>query len=389
MRTKRFNDARFYTSEQLSPRMSKTPEGFLLCEEVPIARIGKLVYSPDEIDGIEPGDDGLIHVYRDEETLFSPETLASFEGKSITIGHPPEFVDPENFKQYDKGTVFNVRRGTGDKSEMMVADLLVKAADAIQKVLAGLREISNGYDADYEQVSKGLARQKNIKGNHVAFVEAGRCGSSCKIGDQKMSRKSFIDRICDALKMRDEEAVKEEVEKIVNDEEGSENEMSSRLAALETSVAEMKDSIAQLTTTKDNEPTDPTDDEEPELEKEGGERTDDEDSEEEKNEVRDTMARVAMLCPGYKVNGGLKSKKALDSIKRKALMTADSKFTKPFGSTRTMDSKALHAAFIGASELARRENNSKGAPSFKTRDSIPTNIIADINRRNREVWSKR
>ncbi len=43
----------FYTTEQISEHISKTPEGFLLCESVPIARVGDYEYSKDEVP-IEP-----------------------------------------------------------------------------------------------------------------------------------------------------------------------------------------------------------------------------------------------------------------------------------------------------------------------------------------------
>ena len=45
----RFKDgAEFYTVEQLSPRREKTPEGFLLCKDVPISRVGEFDYTPLE-----------------------------------------------------------------------------------------------------------------------------------------------------------------------------------------------------------------------------------------------------------------------------------------------------------------------------------------------------
>ncbi len=39
---------RFYTVASLSPKRHMTPEGFLICEDVPVARIGEQIYGPDE-----------------------------------------------------------------------------------------------------------------------------------------------------------------------------------------------------------------------------------------------------------------------------------------------------------------------------------------------------
>jgi hypothetical protein len=74
---------RFYASK-ISENMSETPEGYLLCVGVPIGRLGELEYAEGETP-LETKD-GRVTVTRDEAELFSPETIASFEGKPVTIG---------------------------------------------------------------------------------------------------------------------------------------------------------------------------------------------------------------------------------------------------------------------------------------------------------------
>lgn len=134
---------------------------------------------------LEVGEDGKIIVDREEAEVFRPETLASFEGKSITIGHPDEFVGPSNWKELAKGTVQNVRRGKGDQSTDLIADLMITDEMAIGLVRNGLREVSCGYEADYVQTGKGRGTQKKLVGNHLALVDQGRAGSSYAINDQK------------------------------------------------------------------------------------------------------------------------------------------------------------------------------------------------------------
>lgn len=167
-----------YYGSQLSPHMDLTPEGFLICRDVPINRIGKQIYLAGEL-GLE-GDPGReITVYRHPEDVFSSAALASFEAKDVTAGHPPEDVGPENHALYSKGHVQNVRRG----GEFTVADLVVKDAALISDIRNGVvREVSCGYLCSYVPEGDGY-RQTNIQGNHVAVVLKGRAGSEVSIKD--------------------------------------------------------------------------------------------------------------------------------------------------------------------------------------------------------------
>lgn len=173
-----------FAPEQIGPRRSKTPEGFLLCEAVPVARVGTMIYGAGEVP-LEPGPDNLIRVDRDDDTLFDPKTLSSYAGKPVVDEHPDEDVDPTNWRQLAIGVVLNPRQGEGDDSDVMLADLLITDHRAIRDVDAGKREVSAGYDADYEQTGPGTGRQTNIIGNHVALVDRGRCGPRCAIGDHQ------------------------------------------------------------------------------------------------------------------------------------------------------------------------------------------------------------
>ena len=173
------------TVEQIGAKRHKTPEGFLVCEDVPIARTGWMIYGPNEVP-VKTGDNGVAMIHRGPETLFHPETIASFIGKPVTDDHPPSGeVTPENWQQVSKGTVLNVRRGAGDDGDTLRADLLITDRDTIEAIDAGKREVSAGYEAEYETTGAGEGKQLNILGNHVALVERGRCGPRCAIGDHQ------------------------------------------------------------------------------------------------------------------------------------------------------------------------------------------------------------
>lgn len=206
----------FHTTAVLGRTQETTREGFLVCHDVPIAAVGEMLYAAGEVP-LKPGPDGIVRVTRDAETLLADETVRSFEGKPVTMDHPPEDVSPANWRRHVVGTTHRVRVGDGDQAGMLVADLLLSDQRAIDAVRRGQREVSCGYDADYEQTGPGTGRQSSILGNHVALVARGRCGPRCAIGDSQMTtttktKTTFRDRIRAAFHTRDEVALDEAIE---------------------------------------------------------------------------------------------------------------------------------------------------------------------------------
>lgn len=179
------------TTVKLSEHMEETPEGYLLCRDAALARTGVMRYLPEEVgEEITDGFTGAeVLIYRDEDEVFDPDALASFEGKPLTLDHPDEDVSPENWAELARGVVSNVRRGEGAASDLVLADILVMDAEAIQAIKDGLRELSNGYDAELEPIRPGVGRQTHIRGNHVALVDHGRAGGRCKIKDEAIMAK--------------------------------------------------------------------------------------------------------------------------------------------------------------------------------------------------------
>ncbi|MBR1822500.1 MAG: DUF2213 domain-containing protein, partial [Clostridia bacterium] len=174
---------RAYYGSRLSPNQTETPEGFLICLNVPIARTGIQTYLRSEL-GFEDDPTGLVDVIRTEEEVFSPATIASFEGKPATEDHPPVEVTPDNISAYDRGHVQNVHRGTGDESDLLIADLYITSPPLIEAIKSGrLREVSCGYDCEYRMDEQGRLYQCGIRGYHVAVVSAGRAGSRVAIKD--------------------------------------------------------------------------------------------------------------------------------------------------------------------------------------------------------------
>ena len=233
----------------LGPKRSFTPEGFLFCESVPLARTGEQIYLPSELQGIPAGKDGLIRVQRDASDVFSDTALASFVGKPVTDNHPEENLTPETWRNHGKGTILNPRRGTGDQADLMVGDLLIYDAAAIRAIMDGKREVSCGYTAEYQILGPGYARQYDIIGNHTALVAEGRCGGRCAIGDEK----KMASPVKLTLKDRIAKAIDEAMEGEAGNTEGvTEHHVHVNVGGTEALLAEIEQLKIQLAE-KENE----------------------------------------------------------------------------------------------------------------------------------------
>lgn len=165
-----------------------TEDGYLVAKNSKLARTGVQTYRAYELgldaEGMDPM--RVIRLHRPDEEVFHPESMRSFESKPITIEHPSEAVTAENWQELAKGEARDVTR-LGD---MMVATLIVKSKDAIEAIQGGKTQLSNGYTFELDMTPgtthQGMAYdgiQRNIRGNHVAIVDAARCGSACRIAD--------------------------------------------------------------------------------------------------------------------------------------------------------------------------------------------------------------
>ncbi len=154
------------------------------------ARTGHYDYAGVEVDpenkhGLR--DQPLVKVLRDEAAVFNKAAVASFIGKPICDDHPTAPVTASNHRDLARGTIMGAEWQEGG---YLAFDLLLTDAEAIRKVDAGKRELSNGYSASLEfgdftaaDGTKCQARQTSIVGNHVALVDRGRAGPECRITD--------------------------------------------------------------------------------------------------------------------------------------------------------------------------------------------------------------
>jgi uncharacterized protein len=168
--------------------LRKTQDGYLV-GDVLCARTGCQQYLASEL-GMAGG--GMVTVYRPESAVFAKDSLATYVGKPVTLGHPPEQVTADNWKEYAVGDIGEEIARDG---ECVRASIKMMDGKAIRAVDGGIREVSMGYTTPivivdgiapdgtpYQAVQTGP-----IKINHLAFVPEARGGKKLRIGDSANS----------------------------------------------------------------------------------------------------------------------------------------------------------------------------------------------------------
>ena len=169
----------------------KTPQGFLICKDVTLAKPMVKEYYAGEIgitDGFEATD--IIGIYTPPDVLFGQSVIDGFTASDVVMMHPKgNQLNSENYREHIIGTAKNVRADNG----YLVADLTIKDKWAIEAIeYDDIKQISLGYAAELDmtagETETGQAYHGQWVGmvaDHVAVVREGRCGDDCKIGDKQ------------------------------------------------------------------------------------------------------------------------------------------------------------------------------------------------------------
>lgn len=389
----RFKDGNFYAVEKVSPRREKTPEGYLICKDVPISRVGDFEYTALELGGAVKGKGGKVIMTRTPEELFRPETIASFEGKPVVIGHA-RFADPQNVNAISVGHVQNVRQGEGDLSGFLLADLFLDSQRGIDIVERGeLEEVSCGYDAKAVDDGDGRGHQEGIVGNHLALVKKARCGEACKIGDGSMSKSHMTlkQRIRRLFRDGDEEGLNEvldESEVVAKDDIPPAAPAEDPLVALVQRLEKLENLIAAMQTP----PAPPAQDEETADEETADEdEVCDEDEIADEGEVEQVVQDAEEVCPGMAkpvgdAKGGKFTKGMLDRVRRMALKGSG---ITAFGDAAELKGQALDIAFKAAVQMKRAALNPRA--TARMGDGAPKGRAsnAELNARFKSYWENK
>lgn len=156
----------------------RTPQGGILAPAY-LTRAGVFTYTMDGKPFRE---------LRHPDEVFSKESLDSLASAPVTRRHPPEPVNPANWKDYAIGHVGESVKV--DQERYVAADVRVHDAKAVGDVETGnLVEFSCGYSCDvvlergtYDGIEYD-AVQKNIRYNHVGMgpMNWGRAGTEVRL----------------------------------------------------------------------------------------------------------------------------------------------------------------------------------------------------------------
>lgn len=205
---------------------SITDEGYLVAPGVLATSDNVQMYSAGELGLTDMAPDARVGLYRPVDEVSSPETLASFDGKPITLDHPRDGVTAANWRDVAVGDV----RGVAVQGKDMAGTLTIRDKAAVDAVMSGKTALSNGYSFELDP-TPGMAadgtpyfgKQRRIRGNHTAIVDSARGGPVCRIadsrnpntsGDRQMALRKLV---LDGLTCELDENAAVVVEKIVGD----------------------------------------------------------------------------------------------------------------------------------------------------------------------------
>lgn len=157
----------------------RTQDGYLVATSR-VARTGVQDYLASELGMVG---DHIVRVMRPESEVFSKDAMASLTHAPVTVNHPAQMVDADNWRDLSVGEVGSEVMRDG---EWIAVPLIVKDAKGIEVAGSTHREISMGYTAELKDAPEGADYDKvmtNIQFNHLALVPKGRAGSEARIGD--------------------------------------------------------------------------------------------------------------------------------------------------------------------------------------------------------------
>ena len=223
---------------------SFTKDGFLVVP-AKLSKTGVFDYLGSELGKTEKE---TYQLARTENSLFTDETISSFENAPITVGHPKDDVTAENWKQLAVGSMRNVKRD----GEYLVGEAWIYDSAAIKQIEQfGIDELSCGYRSELlPSREQGVDFEiAPMVGNHIAIVANGRCGDTCKLADEQKGKamsttRKFLDAFLGAFgtKLSDEQV------KAVEESEAGKpeaNKVNDENPADEVNVEELKQQLAE------------------------------------------------------------------------------------------------------------------------------------------------
>lgn len=167
-------------------KFRRANDGYLV-GRAKVARTGIQLYKRKELK-LDGDPEGIVRVYRPESAVFDENSMRSYAGKPVVMGHPKDGVDSKSWKELAVGQVGSHIARDG---QTIIADFSIMDEAAIARVNDGECEISMGYSTPIEVVdgltpdgeSYDAIQTGPIVINHLAVVRYARGGEELRIGD--------------------------------------------------------------------------------------------------------------------------------------------------------------------------------------------------------------
>ena len=162
--------------------------GFWNIKNNPISKTGVFPYLGKQIDkSLEP--EKVYMVLRPADELFSDEAIESFNENPVPLVDDHTMIGDEYTPAEQKGidgVVQNIHRD----GDTLVGDISIYSKAMKEKITSGKKELSLGYFCTYDLTDGDYngehfdAVQRNIRSNHIALVDKGRCGKDVRVFDR-------------------------------------------------------------------------------------------------------------------------------------------------------------------------------------------------------------
>lgn len=167
--------------------------GFLLVKGCPIASFGILQYSAAQL-GLDGDPNRIVNVYRPESEVSNQEYLDSFQIVPMINDHEmlSGFQDDETAAAPEQKGVDGVLINVCYKQPWVNGDLKIFSRSMQADLNGGKKDLSLGYTCDFELKSGTWngkdyeAIQTNMRGNHIALVDAGRVPGARVLDGKKL-----------------------------------------------------------------------------------------------------------------------------------------------------------------------------------------------------------
>lgn len=161
--------------------------GFWRLKNNPISKVGVFPYLGKQIsDELEP--EKIYYVYRPPEELFSKEAIDSFNENPVPLIDNHTMIG-DGFTPAEQKGIHGVISNIHRENDQLVGDLAIYSDSMKRQIEGGKKDLSMGYFCTYD-LQEGFyngqhydAIQRDLRSNHVALVDEGRCGRSVRVYD--------------------------------------------------------------------------------------------------------------------------------------------------------------------------------------------------------------